>query len=83
MKFPLLLCTALSLTLLSGCEECAFCTGEAVTWHNGVEVSREEIPATRYCDELLQELRANPVDTSYVFDDSLGQVMVITTNDCF
>ncbi len=66
-----------------GCEECTFCGGERVIYASGVEVQREELPTTRYCDELLEELRANPVDTSFAMIDTLGEVMVVTNNECF
>lgn len=47
----------------SGCETCGYCSGVVTIYLNGDPVETEEVPSIRYCDELLEELQQNPIDT--------------------
>lgn len=80
-SYPVIALFAMSL-LGSGCEECAFCEGTATTYLNGEVVEVVDLPTTEYCDELLEELQANPIDT---FVQDLGNQniwMRVTENEC-
>ncbi|MDP5171039.1 MAG: hypothetical protein NWR72_12405 [Bacteroidia bacterium] len=83
MKTLLFLLPLLTLSLFGGCQECAFCKAETVTYENGVEVDRQEGPLVNYCDELLEELQSNPVDSVLVVDSiSQKQQLLVTNNSC-
>lgn len=76
------LATAAILLLTSSCEECAFCSGEASIYLNGDLVETEEIPALRYCDELLEELQQNPSDTFIQVLPNQDIWMRVTVTEC-
>lgn len=66
----------------SSCEECAFCEGTATTYLNGDIIEVVELPITKYCDELLEELKENPTDT-FIRDIGPQEVwMRVTENEC-
>lgn len=72
----------LIILLGSGCEECAFCEGTATTYLNGEVVEVVELPITKYCDELLEELQENPTDT-FIRDQGNQDIwMRVTENEC-
>lgn len=77
-----ILSAATLLVLGSGCEECAFCSGEATIYLNGDLIESEEIPALRYCDELLEELQQNPIDTFIQITGNQDVWMRVTVTEC-
>lgn len=82
MKWLPPFCLLLLLLLTSGCEKCAFCEGTVTTYLNGEVIEVVELPLSKYCDELLEELQANPIDT-FIRDLGTQEVwMRVIVNEC-
>lgn len=82
MKWLPPFCLLLLLLLTSGCEECAFCEGTVTTYLNGEVIEVVELPLSKYCDELLEELKANPIDT-FIREIGAQEVwMRVIVNEC-
>lgn len=82
MKWLPPFCILFLLLLTSGCEECAFCEGTVTTSLDGEIIEVVELPITKYCDELLEELQANPIDTFIRDMGSQNVWMRVTENEC-
>lgn len=82
MKRLPLFCFLLFFFFTSSCEECAFCEGTVTTYLNGEIIEVVELPISKYCDELLEELEVNPIDT-FIRDFGGQNVwMRVTENEC-